>query len=165
MNFLKWINTNLERILAASLLGFIVILITVNVIMRYIFNASLSWGEEATLWTFVWFIWIAVSFGFQKRAHIRITIIRDKLSFKWQILLDMIVDILMLIFFIILIYQGIKLINKPYVASQKSVVLGLAIPILYLSASVGATLSSLRIIQHFYASFKKLYSDTKGASS
>lgn len=149
MAAIKWIDANLERTLAALLLAFIVLLISFNVIMRYVLNASLSWGEELTLWTFVWFIWIAVSYGFYKREHIRITVLRDLLGDRAQLVLDMIVDILVLAFLAIMIKECIQLMQMPFVAKQKSVVLGLPIPILYASAPVGGTLSSIRIVQHF----------------
>lgn len=149
MAAIKWIDANLERTLAALLLAFIVLLISFNVIMRYVLNASLSWGEELTLWTFVWFIWIAVSYGFYKREHIRITVLRDLLGDRAQLVLDMIVDILVLAFLAIMIKECVQLMQMPFVAKQKSVVLGLPIPILYASAPVGGTLSSVRIVQHF----------------
>ncbi len=60
---LRWLDRNFERYIVGLLLAAIVLLISANVFMRYILNASLSWGEELTLWLFVWFVWIAVVFG------------------------------------------------------------------------------------------------------
>ena len=54
MSLVKWIDQNIEKVLASTLLAAIVLLIFSNVFMRYIMNASLSWGEELTLWLFVW---------------------------------------------------------------------------------------------------------------
>ncbi|WP_150523573.1 TRAP transporter small permease [Roseibium sediminis] len=160
MAAIKWIDANLERTLAALLLAFIVLLISFNVIMRYVLNASLSWGEELTLWTFVWFIWIAVSYGFHKREHIRITVLRDLLGDRAQLVLDMIVDILVLAFLAIMIKECVQLMQMPFVAKQKSVVLGLPIPILYASAPVGGTLSSIRIVQHFLKTLARFRAPT-----
>ena len=153
MSVIKWIDRNLEGALAAFLLASIVILISINVFMRYVLDASLSWGEELTLWTFVWFVWLAASYAFRHRKHVRITIIRDKLGLKAQIWLDRLVDLLILVFLMVLIYECLKLINLPFVANQRSVVLGLPIPILYASAPVGALLSSVRVLQHLVQSF------------
>ena len=148
MKYFSWLNANLERILAALLLAWMVLLIAGNVFMRYVLNASLSWGEELTLWTFVWFIWLSVSFAFHTRDHIRITFLKELLHARAALYLDMVVDLLVLGFFTLLTIECIKLISAPFVASQSSVVLGLPIPILYSSAPVGATLSSIRILQH-----------------
>lgn len=154
MTALKWLDENLERCLVSILLAAIVLLIAGNVVMRYVFNASLSWGEELTLWFFVWFIWLAVSQAFHKREHIRITVFRDLMPAGIGKAINVIVDLLVLAFFAVLIIECLKLINQPFVASQKSVVLGLPIPILYSSAPVGAALSSFRILQHLYRSLR-----------
>lgn len=156
MAALKWLDENLERCLVSVLLAAIVLLITGNVIMRYVFNASLSWGEELTLWFFVWFIWLAVSQAFHKREHIRITVFRDLLPAGAGKAINVIVDVLVLVFFAVLIKELIALINQPFVASQKSVVLGLPIPILYSSALAGSALSSFRIIQHLVRTLRPI---------
>ena len=148
MATLKWLNHNLEKILASILLAAIVLLIFGNVFMRYVMNASLSWGEELTLWLFVWFVWLAVSYAFHSREHVRITIIRDGLAERTRLFLDVVIDLLVLAFLVVLTIECIKLIMLPFVASQNSVVLGLPIPILYASAPVGAALSSFRVVQH-----------------
>ncbi|WP_319529618.1 TRAP transporter small permease [uncultured Cohaesibacter sp.] len=156
MKLFSWLNANLERGLIALLLAGMVLLISVNVFMRYIMNASLSWGEELTLWIFVWFIWLSVSYAFYRRDHVRITIVKDLLGERLGLYLDILVDLAVLIFFIILADQCIELIRAPFVMSQKSVVLGLPIPILYSSAPVGAVLSSFRIVQHMLRTIREL---------
>jgi TRAP-type C4-dicarboxylate transport system permease small subunit len=153
MNFLRWLDKNFEGTVAGILMAAIVALISLNVFMRYVLDASLSWGEELTLWTFVWFVWLSASYAFRHRKHVRITILRDMLGDRGQIGLDLVVDILILIFLGVLAFECLKLINLPFVASQKSVVLGLPIPILYASAPVGAALSSIRVLQHLFIQF------------
>lgn len=148
MVYLKWLDANLERALAGFLLASIVVLISVNVFLRYVMNASLSWGEELTLWIFVWFVWIAVSLAFQRREHIRITVLTDLIGPTGSKAIEILVSILILAFLITLSVECIKLMLKPFVASQTSVVLGLPIPILYASAPFGAALSGFRVTQH-----------------
>ncbi len=148
MAFLKWLDANAERVLSAVLLASIVALIAGNVFMRYVLNASLSWGEELTLWLFVWFVWISVSLAFKRGEHIRITVLVDMFGPTGRRVMAILVSLLILTFFSVLTVECLKLILKPFVASQKSVVLGLPIPILYASAPIGALLSSIRVIQH-----------------
>ncbi len=98
MSALRWLDANVERMLVALLLAAIVALITINVFMRYVMNSSLAWGEELTLWIFVWFVWLAVSHAFHKREHVRITVFRDLLNDRVGRILDVIVDIFILTF-------------------------------------------------------------------
>lgn len=154
MTVIRWLDANFERLIIGILLAGIVLLISANVFMRYILNDSLSWGEELTLWIFVWFVWLSVSYAFQKGAHVKITVTRDLLSERGAKILSVVVDVMVLGFLFVLIRECLDLISKPFVLSQKSVVLGLPIPILYASAPVGAALSSFRIIQHLFKTLR-----------
>ena len=164
MTVLRWLDANLERALAGTLLAAIVGLITVNVFLRYVMNASLSWGEELTLWFFVWFVWIAVSLAFQRRQHIRITVFTDVLSPVGRKAVEVLVSLLILAFLITLSVECIKLMLKPFVASQNSVVLGLPIPVLYASAPFGAALSGFRVVQHLITTLKSPAHTFEGAA-
>ena len=148
MLVIRWIDSNAEKVLASTLLAAIVVLIFGNVFMRYVMNASLSWGEELTLWLFVWFVWLGVSYAFHTGDHVRITVLRDMLSERARHFADVVIALLVLVFLVVLTIECIKLIRQPFVASQNSVVLGLPIPILYASAPVGAGLSAIRVVQH-----------------
>lgn len=160
MSLVKWIDQNIEKVLASTLLAAIVLLIFSNVFMRYIMNASLSWGEELTLWLFVWFVWLGVSYAFHTGDHVRITVLRDILSDRARLFADVVIALLVLGFLVMLTIECIKLIMLPFVASQKSVVLGLPIPILYASAPVGAGLSAVRVVQHIIRTLR-LIAETK----
>ena len=161
MSVIKWIDANAEKALASALLAMIVLLIFVNVFMRYIMNASLSWGEELTLWLFVWFVWLGVSYAFHTGDHVRITALRDLFSARTRLYADVMISLCVLVFLFILTFECIKLIMMPFVISQSSVVLGLPIPILYASAPVGAALSTIRVVQHLIRTLR-LIANTKG---
>jgi TRAP-type C4-dicarboxylate transport system permease small subunit len=154
MLLLYWLEKNLERVVGGVLLAAIVALITANVFMRYVLNSSLSWGEELTLWIFVWFVWIAVSLAFKRGEHIRITLLFDMLAPRGQKALQVFVNLLIIAFLLTLSLECIDLMLQPFVASQTSVVLGLPIPVLYASAPVGALLSSFRVFQHLITTLR-----------
>lgn len=148
MHVLRWLDEHLEGTLAATLLAAVVILISGGVFMRYVVGESLSWGEELTLWIFVWFVWIATSYAFKKRKHVKIILFKHFLPARGRAALDIVCDILIIGFLGVLVYECANLINMPFVAEQRSVVLGMPIPILYTSAPFGATLSILRVVQN-----------------
>lgn len=148
MHVLHWLDEHLEAGLAAILLAGVVTLIACGVFMRYVVGESLSWGEELTLWIFVWFVWLATSYAFKKRKHVKIIVFKHFLPARGRAALDIVCDILIIGFLGVLIYECINLINMPFVAQQRSVVLGMPIPILYTSAPFGAALSILRVVQN-----------------
>ena len=161
MSIIKWVDENAEKATASVLLAMIVLLIFLNVFMRYIMDASLSWGEELTLWLFVWFVWLGVSYAFHTGDHVRITALRDLLSARNRLYIDVMIALCVLVFLLVLTFECIKLIMMPFVINQSSVVLGLPIPILYASAPVGAALSSIRVVQHLIRTLR-LIANTKG---
>ena len=115
MSVIKWIDMNAEKVLASALLAAIVLLIFGNVFMRYIMNASLSWGEELTLWLFVWFVWLGVSYAFHTGDHVRITVLRDVLGERARLFADVVIALLVLGFLLVLTVECIKLIMMPFI--------------------------------------------------
>ena len=69
-----------EEIFLVILLLVMVVLIFVQVVMRYCFNSSLSWSEELARILFIWVSWIGISLGQKKGEHIKITMVTDKLK-------------------------------------------------------------------------------------
>jgi len=142
--------------LAALLLAVIVTLIAVQVFMRYVMQNSLSWSEELTLWLFVWFIWLATSYAFKRRAHVRVAVLDQVFSPKGQLILNVFNQLLIVGFLVVLVYQCLILMNMPFVAKQRSVVLGMPIQYFYASAPIGAALSLFRLVQNLSSDMKEL---------
>lgn len=151
---IEWIDKHLEATIGGGLLACVVLLITLQVVMRYVFQNALSWSEELTLWCFIWFIWIGISYAFKERKHVKVSLFQDLLPKKFKRHLEVGIDISVVAFLLLMTYQSYKLISLPYVISQTSVVLNLPIPFLYASAPVGSLLSVFRIIQHYSKSLR-----------
>ena len=49
----------------------------VNVFARYVFDASLTWASELTIFCFLWSVFFAAAYCFKKDAHISITVVLD----------------------------------------------------------------------------------------
>jgi len=65
--------------IAKLLMVAMVLIIFVNVVLRYVFNSGFMWSEEVALLLAVWFIFIALSLGVKQDLHINISVIPDKL--------------------------------------------------------------------------------------
>lgn len=148
MRVVSLLDEYLEAGLASLLLAVIVTLITVQVVMRYVMQNSLSWSEELTLWLFVWFIWLATSYAFKRRVHVKVVVLSQMLSARGQLILSILTQLLIIGFFAVLVYQCFTLMNKPFVAQQRSVVLNMPIQYFYASAPFGAVLSLVRLFQN-----------------
>ena len=60
----------ISGIFARILLVAMVIIISINVFMRYVLNSGLRWGEEIALVLVGWFVFLAIPMGVRKKLHI-----------------------------------------------------------------------------------------------
>ncbi len=64
----------------AVLLGLMVVVTFINVVLRYLFNASLIWGLEVTLILFAWLVIFGISYGVKKTIHLGVDALTAQLS-------------------------------------------------------------------------------------
>jgi len=68
---LQRIDRNGERYLMLVLYCFIVFVIVIEVVRRFVLDFSSLWGEEAARFAFIYLGWIGASYAVKQRAHIR----------------------------------------------------------------------------------------------
>jgi len=124
----------------------IVILVTLQIFMRYVSGSSLDWSEELTSWAFLWMAWLGFSANYTKNEHISLGGIAFLFEGgKMATILDYIIKISTIVFLSILFYLTYRTLIKPFIWRQSSVVLSLPVYILYFSVLVGCGLSVLKV--------------------
>ena len=104
-----------EYVLCASLV-LTTLIIFVQVIMRSVFNSSLTWSEELTRYIFIWQIWMGVSIAQKDKAHIKVEILKSFVkNQKFLAVVDVIATILLIAFNIFLVTSGIDLVQQIYI--------------------------------------------------
>lgn len=63
--------------IAGFILGAAVVLMSIQIFCRLVFNAPLTWTEEVDRYLFVWSVYLGSAVAVAKRAHIRVTILVD----------------------------------------------------------------------------------------
>ncbi|QZY55168.1 TRAP transporter small permease [Crassaminicella profunda] len=125
-----------------------------QVIMRYIFNNSLSWSEELGKFLFVWLSWLGISIGHRKKEHIRITLLVDKLPNKLKHLAEALTELILIFICGITMYYGFNMINiqinVPYAGIKISTAWG------YLSLVLGCGIFIIRAIAYFIEAVKNM---------
>lgn len=150
INFIA--SAKIEYILAViSTLSMITIMFT-NVVTRYIFNFTFSWGDEAVRYFNLVAAFSAISACFKSGTHISIdvfveNIIPDNLRKYFRL----ISYILSLVFCIMICYFGFILTKNQFRMGQESTALGIPMFVLYSIIPVSMILSSIQIlIKIFY---------------
>ena len=98
----KHILKNLDAVITGTTLVACVIIVNLNVIMRYMLSSPLQWSEEIVTSLFVWTVFIGSAYAYRKHAHLGVDIVVNLLHGKTKKTLMFIVSILELAILIML---------------------------------------------------------------
>ena len=90
------------------LLPLMVLIITLNVVMRYFFNAPLSWGEEMDGLLLFLVLFLSLTYTWDQKRHIRMEIVYVRLKGRMRSIADLAAGITGIIFFGLLGIQSIR---------------------------------------------------------
>ena len=97
-----------------------------NVVVRYIFDGSLTWASELTTYLFLWSTFFGASYCFKEDAHISIDILLKKLKPQNAKILMIISYLITLIFLIAVAYYGYEYLLLVYEMDETSVDMGIS---------------------------------------
>lgn len=60
---------NLEEILASIAISITVVLVIINVVLRYGFGFTLPWGQELSVICFIWAVYLGISSCYKNKLH------------------------------------------------------------------------------------------------
>lgn len=150
MKLLKLLDEKFEEYFLVITLTISVILIFAQVVMRYVFSASLSWSEELARYLFLWQIWIGASFAAKKEKHLRTDILKTAVSKKYKNYVELIAIVIWLVFSIFLTYKSSLLVISIGKTHQLSPAMRMPMSYAYASVPFGCALMSIRLIQNMY---------------
>ena len=158
--------TNLCRITARGLeyvVGglFIAIAATAlaQVFTRYVLANSLTWTHELDILFMIWAVWLGAAIGIHRKAHLRITILSDRLSEASQKILMVVIDLLTLTFLVVLGWKGIAVIESV----EGTVLTSMDLPrgFVVSAAPVGACFMILFFLPILFEDFRSLFVSSK----
>ncbi len=155
MRAIKWLDEHFEEWTMVILLAGISLSLLLQIIMRYIFNASLSWSEEFARYCFVWSTFISIGYSIKKSTMLRIDIVVQYLPKSWRKPLDVFVELFVLAFFGLMLYNSIFVVQKIARSGQTSPALGLPMVAIYISLVVGFLLAVMRGVQKIIVMLRK----------
>ena len=89
---------NFEETLIAILFGIMTVATFSNVIARYIFNDSILWALELTVFLFAWMVLLGASYAIKKNSHLGVDILINALSPQKRRILGLIAVFFCLLF-------------------------------------------------------------------
>ena len=91
------------------ILAVMTVLVTFQVVTRYIFNSPSAISEATAQYLFVWMVMFGSAYVFGLREHLSITVIKDKLAPLPNMIVEIISNILLFIFALsVCVYGGFQ---------------------------------------------------------
>lgn len=132
-NILGKVSDGLDRAMIGMvfvLVAAMVIVTTAQVIFR-VFFAALTWSEELARYLLVWGTFFGATLAYKRGNHIAVTFVVDLLPERLKVSFRVLTYLLSLVFFVVIAYQGARMINMQ--VFQISPALSLPMRHVYLS--------------------------------
>lgn len=151
----KTLLSNFDLVLASFFLCITVLVVIVNVALRYLFHGGLFWAEEVATSSFIWSVFVGAAAAYRYKMHIGIDIVTKFGPPPWRDFIAVIIDCLMLVINGYIVYLSIFFI----LANKLKRTPVLDIPALYvnLALTVGFTLMTVYALFFLYRDIRKLF--------
>ncbi len=153
---MKYVWEHLEEFFIIPLMFAMSIIIFIQVIMRYVFQNSLTWSEELARYMFVWLVYFAVSFTARREKHIRIDAAINLYPKKIRPYIEILSEIIVLAFSVFIAITGVTVFQKITWSGQISPASGLPMQFVYVAPLVGFVLTAIRQIECIIKRIKNL---------
>lgn len=97
---------------AKALIVGMVVIVTANVILRYVFNSGILWSEEVALLFAVWFIFISFGLGVKQKLHIVINLLpKDRIAPWFNNFLEVLNELIIIAVGVVMVWFGTILVQ------------------------------------------------------
>ncbi|WP_439234778.1 TRAP transporter small permease [Lonepinella koalarum] len=153
-NIKKFVDKTMEYLCILIVL-LMCILVTYQVITRYVFDQPSSVSEILSRYLFIWLVLFGGAYVFGLREHMSISFLKQKLSDKVQIYLDMLSEFIIAIFtFTIMILGGYSITLRQMLQMDSS--LQLPVGIIYSAIPIAGIIMIFYFIYNETILLKKL---------
>ena len=127
LKFLK----NLEMTIASIAVSITVIIVVMNVFLRYIWGIQFTWVEEVSVGSFIWSIYLGVSSAYRQKELMGIDILSKILPKKVHNFVKIFIYLFLFVLNIYLFYLSYK-----YTSTTKKLTSGMGISYAYINYSM-----------------------------
>ena len=159
---LCFLDEYLEMGIGVALILVIAVVLSIQVFMRYVMDASLSWSEELARYLFIWLIYIGISYGAKVMRHIKIDAGLYLFPKAFRPVVVIIGDLVFLAFCGIVIFYSYTLVLRQIMIDQHSPAMNIPMWMVYAAPMVGFALTAIREVQTIAWRIRHLH-DGRGA--
>lgn len=150
----KQILSNLDLVISGFFLCITVLVVIVNVTLRYGFHGGIYWAEEVATTSFIWSVFVGSAAAYRYKMHIGIDFMTRIGPAPLRAFITVVIDCLMVVINGYIVYLSIFFIQ----ANRLKRTPVLDIPALYvnLALTVGFALMTVYALYFLYRDFRKL---------
>lgn len=132
----------------AALIGLMMVWVFVQVITRYLFSYTPSFGEELARYMFVWIVFLSLPVVAKKGGHMAIEMVTLRLQGAPLKVCRLIADSFTIIFLVMMVYQGALMVQRA--SFQTSPALEISMSWVYIVIPIGCFIMLLNVLSDFY---------------
>ncbi|MBC7147600.1 MAG: TRAP transporter small permease [Thioclava marina] len=152
----KLIDEHFEEAIIVVLVSAMSLLVGVQIFMRYVMSASLSWSEELARYLFIWATYLGVAFAVRRDAHIRVSMLVSILPPGLALAIRILTHLIFAGFAAFVMYEGWLMVERTFRFGQTSASLGIPMGYVYLAPVTGFALTLLRLAQAAVLDLRRL---------
>lgn len=156
MKVLRWLDDYFEEVILVLLSAVMVVVIFLQVFMRFVMQSSLAWSEELARYCMIWLVYVGISYGVKKQRHIKVDVLLMLFKHKGRIIFNIISNLLFLVFAIVIIIYGSDIAMKLLGWGQKSPALHIPMGYVYMATPIGMGLTVIRLLQQLFIEIEDL---------
>ncbi|MCF7943643.1 MAG: TRAP transporter small permease [Spirochaetia bacterium] len=136
-----------EVIVSGTFLMITILVVILNVILRYLFQGGLFWVEEVATASFIWSVFIGAAAAYKYKMHIGIDLITKLFSERVREIIAMIISFLMIVINGYIMYLSVLMIQANKL--KRTPVLDIPAVYVNFAITVGFGLITIHAIQFF----------------
>jgi len=141
--------------LANICLAAMLLLVFLNVVLRYVFRQPLYWGDEIMINLMILMVYLGFGYMLAENRHVRMTALMERLTVRKQNIVWVLISLLSIVYFIFLLVAGVYMTIDSFQIGFFSTITGLPIGpwqvvmciglAILLMASIWFTINRIRI--------------------
>ncbi|MFC0470912.1 TRAP transporter small permease [Halalkalibacter kiskunsagensis] len=143
LKVIKYLNGALYTVISVFL-STMVILVFLNVVLRYAFDSGITWSEELARYLFVWVVFLGAIVAFKDKSHLGVDLLIGALPPVAQKVLYTIVNVVIIIVLALVVDGGYKMMELN--SNSYAPATGIPLWLLFLSGTFAAVVMILQSI-------------------
>lgn len=147
MKVVKWLDLHLEEVCLTAFLIVLTVLVTANVVLRYIFGTGLTWSEAICRYCLVYSTFFTIGHWVRRNNGICVDFVMQIAPTQVTAIMKWIVKILQIVFFFLLFKSSVSVLKATYASGTVDGTLGFNMAYIYFACCIGFFDALIRSIQ------------------